>query len=97
MITLSPQEKKLIDKLTAKELETLAQFSDNEPVLKILVKLMNLLSEDEKEWFFASNFTDEKELLKKHSSLIGLISGFKKFLRIIKGSEHELSLRRKKD
>ena len=91
-IALTPQEKEIISKLSIEQLQELENFSTTKQ-LATIVSVLNVLLDEEKEWFLLTSEPDPVQLARKHAALQGGVLLFKKMLRIIKSAAHELQKR----
>lgn len=89
-VTLSANEKAILDKLTIKQLRDNAEVS--EKYLQTIVDISNLLLDNEKEWFLLDQEPSEKELAKKHYALRQNMAVLKKLIRIVQASRQKLEL-----
>ena len=91
MIKLSAEDKKILAKLDAKTLADLSEIS--EKTAPSLLSVMNLLLEEDKEYFLTINDPDPISLAKKHYAFRSNHAILKSLLRLIKSAQHELSKR----
>lgn len=91
MIKLSAEDKKILSKLDAKILADLSEINDK--TSSSLLSVMNMLLEEDKEYFLTINDPDPISLAKKHYAFRSNYAILRSVLRLIKSAQHELSKR----
>jgi hypothetical protein len=93
MVNLTPEERSILKKMTVKQLRDNTELIK---YLKTLLDTMNLLLDNEREWFMTVNEPDPGQLAKKHYAFKSNLLICSKIKRIIQASEQELAVREDK-
>lgn len=91
MKKLTSEERDILKKTDSKKLRAYADLYNKYSY--DLVDIVNVLLDNEKEWFLLQNEPDPIQLAKKHYALKSNLLFSQKVMRILKNSETELSTR----